>query len=1040
MENRISGHTGLYFYFCNDLLTTNVKKVLFVFFLIFSWYYSTSQPIIPRFENIGVNEGLPHSSVYSIMQDKKGFMWFGTADGLCRYDGSELITFKYINSDKHEVLRNIVKGKMLEDKSGNIWYSNESGIYKWDVIKEVVIRVKAIDGKKYANTEFECIYLDQANCIWLFNQVNGVFEFNITTGAIRQYPLPNNSSQPGFAFKYTDADADGNIWFRNARGTDPFVVFNKKSRNYFVQSANDPPHAIFFDKKERILAYDDRLEFENSEGITTGIVPKRLHGRPVSFYSFDGVRDAYGRLWLTARGKGIFCYDEKNKHFHEFHHDNSKNKSLPFDLTTCLYIDRNENLWIGTDGGGVAKLDLKQPRFNLFPLSNTQYPLINDYFTKCFYEDEKGRIWFGSQTNGLNIYDPETYKLMNFRHEPRKSNSLPGNIVGNILKDKDGNIWIGNSGGISIFNEKERTFATIPIENLPKLYPLINNFVNKLIQLQNGDILAATTLGIIKIRKEKNGRYKGHFFGNNRHLISLTTDIAEMPDKILYATLRALGLYQFEQDGNGFKYINTFLAGIDLLSVRMDEKAPGYLLIGSSIGLIHFNTETHAYRVWDEKDGLANSHVYGSLQDQQGNFWVSTNKGLSSFNRKKNRFDNYSFKDGLQSNEFNSQAFFKSTSGVFYFGGVDGFNWFNPGFADRKQPKPTAAVTRIEINELAFQKDSGYLLNKTITVPYDQNDFNFQFAALDYTRPVANKILYMLQGWDDKWIASDSRNARYANLPPGKYTLRLKVSNTSGLWSDEETIHIIIQAPFWKRSWFFVFIILLLVSGIIFMHFRIVRQKIKKKLRLLEKQIAIDAERCRISADMHDEIGSGITHIALLSELIQAQHKGGVELKKDILTIATSARSLVQAMSEIIWAMNPQNDTLENLLAYTREQSQKYFEPFEIKFDIAFPDEVPDIKLSNEQRRNLYLVTREALNNAMKHSDASSIRLKLEITHADCCFSVTDNGKGINDKIHKPGSNGLANMKKRMEDIGGTIVWLMPEKGTTVKYCLPLKN
>ena len=204
------------------------------------------------------------------------------------------------------------------------------------------------------------------------------------------------------------------------------------------------------------------------------------------------------------------------------------------------------------------------------------------------------------------------------------------------------------------------------------------------------------------------------------------------------------------------------------------------------------------------------------------------------------------------------------------------------------------------------------------------------------------------------------------------------------------------------------------------------------QFQLLEK------ERLRISGDMHDEIGSGITHIALLSELILIQNKEEPGFKKDINVIATSARKLVQTMSEIIWAMNPQNDTLENLLAYTRENAQQYFESLNVQFDICFPDSVPDIKISNEQRRNLYLVTKEALNNAMKHSGAANILLSMEIVNNVCCFSVTDNGSGKKEKISKPGQNGLYNMKKRMEDIDGSIEWLSMEKGTTVKYRMPV--
>lgn len=965
-------------------------------------------------------------------------MWFGTADGLCRYDGKHLITFQYRSKQGEDEVKNFVRGKMLEDKTGNIWYSNESGLYKWDVLKEVVVRVKTFDIKKFGYAEFQCVYLDEANCIWILYITHGILQFNITDGSIKQYPLPVQTGHSGFSLNFIDSDTDGNIWFRSGRSTDPYIVFNKKSGKYAVYQEKNQPHAIFFERNLKILAYDTELIYQYTDRKRTDTIVKLLNGEKTSFYSFDGLRDNYGRLWMTARGKGLIYYDEKENHFHQFRHDNSKSKSLPFDLTTCLYIDRNENLWIGTDGGGVARLDLKQPKFNIFPLVNSDYPLLNDYFTKCFYEDTKGRIWFGSQSSGLSIYDPDTYLLTNFRHEPGNPHSIPGNIVGSIMKDKDGNIWIGSSGGISIFDEKKESFQTIPIDNLPKLNPLVNNFVNKLKQLQNGEILAATSLGIIKIRKEKNGHYTGIYFQNNPKLISQTSDIEEMPDMMLFATLRTLGLYQFKQAGNEYSIVNTFLQGFDLLSLRKDETEPGILWIGSTKGLIRFNTTTHAYQLWNEKNGLANNHVYGSLEDSDGNLWVSTNKGLSFFDRKQNRFENFSFQDGLQSNEFNSQAFCKSETGTFYFGGVKGFNWFHPGYTRREKAKPDAAITGIEINEITFHWDTVNFTNRTLSVPYNRNDFNFQFAALDYTRPEANKFRYMLQGWDASWIFTDVGSARYANLPPGDYFLRLKVSNTSGIWSNEETLHIEIQAPFWQRRWFIVLIILLSLATIIFITDSLAQMKTKRKLRLLEKKIAIDTERNRISADMHDEIGSGITHIALLSELIQTQHKDGIELRKDIHTIAISARSLVQSMSEIIWALNPHNDTLENLLAYIREQSQKYFEPFDVCFEICFPELVPDIRLSNEQRRNLYLVTREALNNAMKHSGATNITLKLEITKTSCCFSVSDNGSGIGEKPGRPDSNGLRNMKNRIKNIGGTIGWLQPDKGTTVRFCLNL--
>ncbi|HEY9364844.1 MAG TPA: two-component regulator propeller domain-containing protein, partial [Chitinophagaceae bacterium] len=236
-----------------------IKHLLIILF-VFAGYNSVSQTIIPRFESLGVNEGLPHSSVYSIIQDKKGFMWFGTADGLCRYDGGELKTFKYTARYEGDEVNNFVRGKILEDKTGNIWYCNESGIYKWDVLKEVVTREKSFDKKKFGNADFQAIHLDAKNGMWIFNYLQGMYEFNILTGAFTQYSLPliNNSAA---ILTYVTVDNAGNFWIKTGTATDPFIFFNLKSRSYSFQFVKDPPQAIFFGKKNPVLAYEDRLVY-----------------------------------------------------------------------------------------------------------------------------------------------------------------------------------------------------------------------------------------------------------------------------------------------------------------------------------------------------------------------------------------------------------------------------------------------------------------------------------------------------------------------------------------------------------------------------------------------------------------------------------------------------------------------------------------------------------------------------------------------------------------------------------------------------------
>lgn len=1016
-----------------------MKSIYFLVLFVFSGQCIISQNIIPRFETLGVNEGLAHSSVYSIYQDQKGFMWFGTPSGLCRYDGNSLRSFQYNGLDSSGKANNFVRGKIVEDKSGNIWYSNEDGIYKWHAITEKIELMWRPIKSKFNHSEFRTIYIDENEVLWLLNIKRGIIKYDIGTGKLAIYPLPEKIIYSNLKHLFDNVSPTGKIWLKIGDDDAPILCFDTKKEFFTTQQAYSGVNAIFFDKRKQFLVYKNKLAIYDKD--KNKYKPIGLgNKKPKNSSSLrKGIKDSLGRWWFATPKNGLVCYNEKEDSFIEYQHQNFKLKSLPFDVTTCLYIDRSNNLWIGTDGGGVARLDLKRPKFNLFPLSVGDYPVLKDYFTKCFFEDDKKRIWFGTHTSGLNIYNPVTQKLINYQNKPGNKSSLPGNIVGAIFQDKDKNIWIGTNGGFSIFNDQNNTFKRIDQTAIQRYLPSESPLVYKMIQQQNGDIVCATSLGIVRITKKKNDWFVAEDF-LGKQLKTFSTDILEAGNGKIYVVQPHQGLVELNKNGDKPVLITLFLKDLDIRSVSEDESNPGYLWVASAIGLIHFNPITRSYKLYNENKGLGNNHVYGVLEDSVGNLWMSTNKGLSYFNTKTSAFENYSHLNGLQSNEFNTQAFYKSASGNFYFGGVNGFNWFKPTYKNLPKLKPLSAITDIEINNKHYVKDSNYIFHRTISVPYYLNYFSFQFAALDYTKVDANKVSYFLEGWDNGAITSRTKAVRYANLPPGKYTLRMKVSNAEGTWSDEKIIHIIINAPFWKTTSFQLPIALLLLCLIIYATYTISRQRVKQKLRSLEKQIAVDAERLRISTDMHDEIGSGITRIALLSELLQLKNKETAGFNNEIKTISTSARRLVQTMSEIIWALNPQNDTLENLLAYIREQSQQYFEPFDLQFKINFPDDVPWIKLTNEERRNLYLATKELLNNAMKHSEASVISLCFCIRKNQLCFTVSDNGIGIHPRKIKEGSNGMRNLRKRIKEINGSIEWKSEKQGTEVKYAMPLKK
>ncbi|MBS1736641.1 MAG: hypothetical protein JSS98_08590 [Bacteroidetes bacterium] len=980
---------------------------------------------------MSVNNGLTHSSVYSIYQDNKGYMWFGTPNGLCRYDGDHFQSYQ-LQDVKNSEVNNFVRGKILEDLNGNMWFTNEKGVFKWDKISEKINLIWGRNLLEHNSVDYYALVIDESRFIWMFNIQAGLIKFDLTTSKISKFPFPFKINLGNLINNYIEPGPDRKIWLKLGDEKAIMRCFDLKTCTFSTPKDYKNVNAIFFDQDQKMLVYKNKIEIANSKN-DTSIVPyiNKIQSN-INFKS--GIKDHYGRWWLTS-ANGLTCFNENQQTFTQFFHDNLKLNSLPFDLTTCLNIDRTNNLWIGTDGGGVARLDLKQPRFYIFPLSMGDFPILKDYFTKCFFEDDQQRIWFGTYSSGLNIYDPEKGTLLNFKNDPHKKNSLPGNIIGAIFQDKDKNKWIGTNAGLAIFDEEKKSFKKVFIKNYVLVAPDLGSFINKIIQLKNGNLLCATTRGVLSVKRNQRNVFNAEFSPNLFGMSGI--DLIQLNNGNIYVG-QTTGVLQLRCTGESVDSINHFLNGFNVKSISGDLKNENFLWIATNEGLVHYNIKSDSYLLYNQNNGLSDNHLYGELEDSAGNLWISSNKGLSYFNTHKKTFENFSHLNGLQSNEFNTQAFYKGASGNFYFGGVNGFNWFKANLKSPIKTKPQAAITTIEIDNQAFIKDSNYILHHLIEVPYYQNDFNFIFSALDYTLPQANKMQYILEGWDPMPIITVNKSARYSNLPPGNYTLKLMVSNAEGVWSDPEIIDIRIKAPFWKTPPFFVVISIFILLLAIYLTYLLLKRKEEKRIRVLENQVAINAERLRISADMHDEIGSSITQIALLSELVQTQHRS--DLKKEMQIISSTSHRLVQTISEIIWALNPQNDTLENLLAYIREQSQQYFEPFDKEFQIDFPEEVPSIKLTNEMRRNLYLITKELLNNALKHSNATCIQLSFRIIDKELRFMVSDNGSGINEEKTRADANGMKNLRKRINDIGGTISWLNKTQGTQVNYSMPLNN
>jgi len=597
-------------------------------------------------------------------------MWFGTADGLNRYDGQNIKIYKI--SDKKIVNSNFVRGNICEDSKGNIWFCNETGLYCYNPLDDKLLRKVVFKKLRWATG----IFMDKNDKFFLLHPGLGIYEFDTNTYQIILTACRFKTPYYTYVSEYSATNSRNTIWIK-APYANEILVYNTQNRTVKYLKTIIKFKSIFY-------AGNGKLYMGNKTGNFT-ITDTSLHLIDKITYtsktkSLLEIRilhiDNYNRLWISTIDNGLMCYNEITKTFTHYLHNNSQVKSLPVNIISPLYIDRANNLWIGTDGGGVSKLDLKPPKFNLFPLNEGDYPFLKDYFIKCFYEDDYVKIWFGTHSSGFNIYNPRTGDVKNYNIQPAKSKGLPGSVISGIFKSKRGSIWIATSMGICAFNKNSNTFTTIKITDGPKLNEH-NNFVYKIIELDNGDMVAATFYGLMVIKKA-NGVFTGAFCKPKPESNIFMTDVVEMNDHSFWASSPLYGIIHYKRLGNDFVILEKQLPLIDLRSIHKDEKNGNVLWVCTGIGLIKYNTLTRGQTLYNEKNGMANSYVYGVLEDEQHNFWMSTNMGICFFNRKENTFQNFTANDGLQSNEFNTQSFYKGKSGNIYFGGIQGFNWFKP--------------------------------------------------------------------------------------------------------------------------------------------------------------------------------------------------------------------------------------------------------------------------------------------------------------------------------------------------------------------------
>ncbi len=501
------------------------------------------------------------------------------------------------------------------------------------------------------------------------------------------------------------------------------------------------------------------------------------------------------------------------------------------------------------------------------------------------------------------------------------------------------------------------------------------------------------------------------------------------------------GLFSFDPRTNDIKHYvyqpaNTAsISNNTILSLYADSNQR-YLWVGTKGGgLNRLDKRTGRFTRYITENGLPNNVVYGIVPDDAGQLWLSTNKGLSRFNPATGQFKNFDVSDGLQSNEFNRYAYCKTSEGLLVFGGVNGINYFDPSDIKPLNP-PDVVLTdfRLFNRPLDFKKPGSPIKKhinfvNEIVLRYKQNVLTFQFAAMDYRKRGSARYRYKMEGFDRDWIyAGAAREATYTNLDPGMYRFTVQASFEGGAWSHRnKTLAIIVIPPWWRTWWFYSLVITLTFS----ITYALYRYRLAQLMKL-------ERVRNRIARDLHDEVGSSISTIAIYSKIVK-EHLGSSTFNNEPLLkkITDNAAEIMDAMSDIVWNINTKNDAFDQIIIRMREHAHELFEAKGYHLHFQFDEHLNNMKLEMERRRDFYLIYKEALNNIVKYAGGKNVWINLSTSNAQIQLYIKDDGKGFDKETIRKTSNGLTNMQHRAKVLHGKIeIISAPGEGTEIRLLI----
>lgn len=981
-------------------------------------------------------DGLPHGYVLAALQTRDGYLWVGTRAGLFRFDG---MRFTEIDIGP---TNNLAIASLCEDRDGSLWVGLET---------HGLVRLQGQSLWSYGRTNglpstfVRAICNGKGGIIWLATK-GGLARYQ--DGRFRTFTQEHGLA--GLSVEAICEDPDGNLWVGTSDGLnclkDGVVTATLRTNsglpsNGIMSLMVDSAGKLWIGTTSGLAVMNSgkvEMAYDESNGLTDRYI-RTLH------------EDRQGNLWIGTYG-GLYrvpklhapkadlaprvnCFPQLNS------------DGTAYDRVMTVFEDREANIWIG-GRDGLSRLRTKP----FTSLGKREGLSQNSATAVC--EDGAGTLWVATWRGGLNRLEDERF----LTYPP--TNGLTSDLLLSLWPARDGSLWIGADHADGLYHFKDGAFT-----HLDTRHGLTNAAISVVYEDRATNLWIGTsrTLTLYK---------DGHFtdFTTREGLAGniVKVILEDRAGSLWVGTTRGLSC----RTGDKFVNFTTENGLSDNTITALYEDGQTNLWIGTASGGLHRFREGR-FTTYTVKQGLFSNEALEILEDGHGYFWMSCQNGVYRIERKS--FDDfdagkisylpcaaYGKDEGMawvQCNGAAKPAGWKNRDGRLWFATTKGLAVAEPTINRNAAPPPVA------IEEIVADKRKILLNQSTSTDPAaastqapilgigtsaiqispGRGELEFHYTALSFQAPEKNRFRYKLDGLDADWVDAESRReAFYTRVPPGHYRFRVMACNNNGVWNEDgASVEVVLLAHYWQTWWFWCLAVVTGIGAVGGSAGYLVRKASRRRLQRLEQQHALEKERARIARDIHDDLGSSLTRISMLSELAEADKANPDEVEHHVRKIAASARETVRSLDEIVWAISPEHDTWNSLVGYISEYANEFFAGTSVRCRLDIPMDLPALSLPSEFRHSLFLIIKEALNNSLKHAGATEVRIRVSEVGPEVEITVEDNGRGFDlEKVaalHR--GSGLRNMRERAESLNGRIcLESTPGQGTKLAITVPLTS